>query len=490
MRGMVAEMQLSLVAQHPARMKLYETVQKAVVTSLGKDFQRIALVGSTALQIDTPASDIDVIVFTRGGVPGIDALRRVAAALAVQNDTLRLELIDHARVPVLVVWTADGQVSLDLVVDQLLSELHINWLLRQEEFSSIKTKCLSFPIVRDLGQHFETKVLQCVKCWLRFRQIPTTKEGGYPTIVWVLMAIHSMRCSVDSQADHGNRDGSNLMLIEALAAFFERFASHSGRSGTISFSMNQRSHFHQCFQRQERCMDNTEQDRSSLWPAFSVIDPTAATIRSDLVPFISSATHLLYATELRRAQRFSANALQSARMEISDMERSGRHDRQGAQAFHELFSDVMCGRNKLPSTAPPGESLGAVLLRDGRLYLGMLRRILPRKGWDAAFLHRRDTKSSLWVCLCNVDSPSGAVSYDTTEDVEVRYAPCDFVCLIPMSAAQGFGEWALQPHDLQGWREMSDILAEAQVAIAPQPSKRQAHRRRRSAIDNANGSRI
>eukprot|EP00434_Breviolum_minutum_P024537 symbB.v1.2.021672.t1/scaffold1886.1/size97136/11 len=62
--GVLDFMRSTALARYPARVQLYEKVCSAAKTALGAHFGRMALIGSTALRIDTPDSDLDVVVYT------------------------------------------------------------------------------------------------------------------------------------------------------------------------------------------------------------------------------------------------------------------------------------------------------------------------------------------------------------------------------------------------------------------------------------------
>ncbi|CAL1161619.1 unnamed protein product [Cladocopium goreaui] len=62
--GVLDFMRSTALARYPARVQLYEKVCSAAKMSLGVHFGRMALIGSTALRIDTPDSDLDVVVYT------------------------------------------------------------------------------------------------------------------------------------------------------------------------------------------------------------------------------------------------------------------------------------------------------------------------------------------------------------------------------------------------------------------------------------------
>jgi len=229
MRGVAA-------VSYPARSQLFDTVQTAAAIALGDHFERFALVGSTALRIDTPDSDLDAVVFTRSSVSpsgedlhpplATDALRRITEMLRASDPSLRLQLVDCTRVPVLTVFSSDGELSLDLTVDQPLSEWHVLWLQSQRKdpvFDLPFMQGVPVPTLDGWEQGLEAAALRCIKWWLRRRHIPVSKEGGYPTVVWTLMVIHALRCSVfynEGNGDDACTTVNERTLLGAIAAFF------------------------------------------------------------------------------------------------------------------------------------------------------------------------------------------------------------------------------------------------------------------------------
>jgi len=460
---MIAQMHTSLISRHPARAKLFQTVQSAVIDALGRDFKRLALVGSAALGIDTPASDIDAVAFTQGVTIPTHALRRIAAVLKQRDPVLRLDLIDPPGAPaLLVIWSADGTLSMDLTVNQPLAERHVLWLSLQGEFASPRFRCAAIPEIFAEAR-FAATVIRCVKWWLRRRQLPTTKEGGYPTIVWTLMALHSLRCFVAERKEHGVVDNHNRRLLGALYAFFDRFVSHRCRSGSIFFAGDGSSEFCPHAPSQDGPGGCSERNLPGLWPSLSVGDPSTTAHSSDieknggteLVPRISSATQLLYASELCRAQRLSAIALNS-------LHNGHCSDLSGTVALQDLLAESFpSAGNTLPTDVSACKNMAAVFIRKGLLELGIIHKIFPRPGWTAAFLHRRDAQSTLLVCLRSVDVQTGVLSYACLKDTEVQFSPCDFVRLVPLSLCHGGGYGSLSQDELQQWCEMRGILTEA-----------------------------
>eukprot|EP00929_Paragymnodinium_shiwhaense_P104286 TRINITY_DN6858_c0_g1_i1.p1 TRINITY_DN6858_c0_g1~~TRINITY_DN6858_c0_g1_i1.p1 ORF type:complete len:1071 (-),score=218.25 TRINITY_DN6858_c0_g1_i1:95-3307(-) len=276
----VSYMRNVAVQRYPARNWLFEVVKSATQAALGEHFGRFALVGSTAMCIDTPDSDLDAVVFTRyseasNTVPPTpaEALRRVAdmlmASTAGLSGPLRLQLVDCARVPVLTVVcpaAIDGdtgvELSLDLTVDQPLGEWHVLWFLSQrckpEPELAAPSPLQQVPIPRPDGweQSLEAAALRCVKWWLRRRHIPVSKEGGFPSVTWTLMVIHVLRCSLfvnevglcalglGNFANVGNDLGEveERTLLGAIAAFFDRF-NEGGPAGTLLFADGKRAEF-------------------------------------------------------------------------------------------------------------------------------------------------------------------------------------------------------------------------------------------------------
>jgi hypothetical protein len=432
------------------------------------------------------------VVFTRGSFEPVEALHQIRSALANWDPTLRLDLVRCTRVPVLVVWTADGELSLDLSVDQQLPEQHVLWFRRQRELSDLppprQTVGLSHlptppALERDLG--FEAVLLRCVKWWLRRRKMPSMKEGGYPSLVWTLMALHALRCSASDDSDEGHPGSRGRRLLSALAAFFDRFAGHDGLSGTILFQEDARSEFRRV-PLKDPCAGGGDASSSMRpsWPEFSLLDPTATgsdgEAPTDLAPRTSPATQLLHAYELQRARRLSAAALRPSAYARDDPG-AALGDGQGARALRELFEEPDIVSNYLPAVLEDDGPTGILLLRGDHLELGILRQIVPRPGWDAPFLHRRDVHSCLHVHLCNVSETGVVEPRPEAEAAEARRTPCDFVSLAalrewrPPPGATGAGAFALEPDDLDRWREMRALLREMRgdaivLDTQPQPS--------------------
>ncbi|CAK9075912.1 60S ribosomal protein L34 [Durusdinium trenchii] len=334
--GVLDFMRSATMARYPARVQLYDKVcgdtaardrsnpndppfrpmrareGHASVVAPSEVFGdgRMALIGSTALRIDTPDSDLDVVVYTRTGndqegeerLEPVEALRKITDFLK-KEEALKLQLVDCARVPVLTVLRGD------LTVDQPLGEWHVLWFqsLWQWDPFAYPLETLPPPIGED-KEHWsaglEATALRCIKWWLRRRSIPVSKEGGYPTVVWTLMVLHVLRCSVFVNED-GKQEKGNRALLGAIAAFFDRFAG-SGLMGTLSFSMGPdgvSTAFHPL--PEENGMQDQQElaavDYTSETPSFSVLDPTTTcelsvacgVVPSELAPALPPATRFL-----------------------------------------------------------------------------------------------------------------------------------------------------------------------------------------------------
>lgn len=251
-----------------------------------------------------------------------------------------------------------------------------------------------------------------------------------------------------------------------LAAFFDRLCE-CRCSGQLLFSSGpegMRSEF--------RPPAESKDESSAEWQfpfgELSVLDPTATgqSQSCDLATPLSSATRLLHAYELQRAQRLAAAAL-SAPSEgplpcgevVTPSAASGGH------ALKALFADAGDTINLMPSFLP-AQVVAVIVLRDGVLHAGILREVAPKPGWCAPFLHRRDSHSAMALELCHVDLTTGTMT--ARPGLEEWFYAAEFVCM----AAVDFDEssksrrgrrsygcyWKLQVDSLDRWRRMRDLL--------------------------------
>eukprot|EP00403_Amphidinium_massartii_P025432 CAMPEP_0178404112 /NCGR_PEP_ID=MMETSP0689_2-20121128/17712_1 /TAXON_ID=160604 /ORGANISM="Amphidinium massartii, Strain CS-259" /LENGTH=726 /DNA_ID=CAMNT_0020025079 /DNA_START=10 /DNA_END=2190 /DNA_ORIENTATION=+ len=268
---------------------LVGTVELACRRALEHNFGRLVLVGSAALRVETPGSDVDVVCFTQhdqtcpeAACLPVDNLRKVHYALwnmvnNVQSSDgqppppITMELIDDARVPILrVLWGYSGSqgshVAVDVSIDQTRPVEHIRWFQR---VGAAPSPHAPQPVVAPLV----TLTLRCVKWWLRQRQIPRTKEGGLPTIAWLLMAVHV--CSLPSIHEQAKVIRSRPMgaLLALLMAFFRHYTAPQGLDGVLSFSPDGSS---SQFRQHERPVPSTSVAKAPLSPSSSSTASTAA----------------------------------------------------------------------------------------------------------------------------------------------------------------------------------------------------------------------
>eukprot|EP00913_Durusdinium_trenchii_P003862 g3574.t2 len=449
--GVLDFMRSATMARYPARVQLYDKVCGAAKSALGTGNDQE---GEERLE-------------------PVEALRKITDFLK-KEEALKLQLVDCARVPVLTVLSEDGRLSLetwpsvwpdshtqkhaeafyslcliaffhfpeDLTVDQPLGEWHVLWFqsLWQWDPFAYPLETLPPPIGED-KEHWsaglEATALRCIKWWLRRRSIPVSKEGGYPTVVWTLMVLHVLRCSVFVNED-GKQEKGNRALLGAIAAFFDRFAGSGAQWHVPGPDVNLDSSL----------QPQAAVDYTSETPSFSVLDPT-------------TTCELSVACGLQRAQRLSALALES----------DGESSRgAGSEALEELFTETSQSCNSMPAEMP-SQSTGVIVLRDGELSVGILTQVSPKHGWTAPFLHRRDAQSSLALQLCQVRECDGLLTPHTGK--ERWFQACEVVCLAALQPMVTRGQcrgkylrrernrWKLDPEGMERWHHMHALLQPA-----------------------------
>eukprot|EP00746_Dinoflagellata_sp_MGD_P146341 gnl/MRDRNA2_/MRDRNA2_78834_c0_seq1.p1 gnl/MRDRNA2_/MRDRNA2_78834_c0~~gnl/MRDRNA2_/MRDRNA2_78834_c0_seq1.p1 ORF type:complete len:842 (+),score=173.35 gnl/MRDRNA2_/MRDRNA2_78834_c0_seq1:105-2528(+) len=480
---LLQEMHHGVLERYPVKQQLFSAIHTAAETALGAAFARLALVGSTAMQVDTPTSDLDVVVFTRpkDDTPqGVEALRWIAAALRGIEPSLRIELIDCAKVPILVATTANGDLSIDVSVDQPLAESHVLWFQMQHELpcQGPLHRVPTPAATTEWGHH--AALCRVLKWWLSRRAIPGAKEGGYPSLVWLLMAMHSVRCSLFvDQADAAAGPHGLRHLLGALGAFFDRFSRPSGFWGAIVFADGMHSEFWlhrkaiKGVVEQKDTMqgqDSTHDDQGSLpmFADFAVFDP-ARPEPADLAVRMSPATWLLFAFELKRGAHLTALALSSINNQ------NGKPEVGGRAALGELFSQVNGARiNSLPAVLPEearkgsesSQPLAGIFLTEGDsekspiLKVGIVSAIDPNPGWSAPFLHRRDVYSRMHVNFCDVYGEAVCVPRGQVQVLR----PYDFVCGVQLRPIQSNGNiFEIAECDVQRLAGMNALLSEERL---------------------------
>eukprot|EP00928_Gymnodinium_smaydae_P032136 TRINITY_DN23354_c0_g1_i1.p1 TRINITY_DN23354_c0_g1~~TRINITY_DN23354_c0_g1_i1.p1 ORF type:complete len:696 (+),score=138.13 TRINITY_DN23354_c0_g1_i1:40-2127(+) len=429
--------------------------------ALGHQFGGLVLVGSAALRVETPGSDVDVVCFTRrdacdgsAGYPA-DILRRIHWAFTelCPGPRFNMELIHDARVPILRVSLRGhpgSVVAVDVSVDQQRPVDHVHWFQRVGAAPRPQARP---PAVAPLV----TLTLRCVKWWLRQRQIPRTKEGGLPTMAWLLMAVHVCSRPETHVQVITNNQRPMAALLASLKAFFSYYGTEpNGIDGVLTFAADGCS---SNFERRPRA-------RPSAWYKLSVIDPTRAGAEQlDLAPRLYPATQLLIACELKRARSLLTSVPQSSE--------DGTHGTGlSRRLIDEAFESLPEASNELPSSLPNRGVLGALLLfgdasNGGEtVELAVVDQITPRLGWQAPFLHRSDDRSELRVRFLDVDERAArAVPRKRTGKVVVP--PNLFVCSIRLE--RDGANFRLNKQSLIRIAEMKELLQAVRARLqAPQ----------------------
>lgn len=447
---------LAAMDQHQTRLRdtqqgLVATVELACRRALNRRFSRLELVGSAALRVETPGSDVDVVCFTRKD--GADdsprfpvvVLRKVHAALVdlihrypTYAPSFSMELIDDARVPILrVLWgPAHLPIAVDVSVDQTRPVDHVRWFQRVGAAPRPNDPAPPFaPVV--------TLTLRCIKWWLRQRQIPRTKEGGLPTLAWLLMAVHV--CSLPETHKQAIASSSRPMsaLLCSLGAFFSHYCSLERLDGVLSFALDgSASEFRR----------RTERASSEPWVNLAVLDPTReGSEKLNLAPRLTAATQLLLGYELQRA---------NAR--LSRMPRNAETTPgQSRLLLQEVFEPLPTGANALPTSHVHG--LGIFFLRsEGErknaptVEVGIIDKVVTRPGWVAPFCLRSDDRSEIRLKVHEVDPATGRCSFRKSSHTHTN--PCNFISRAFVTK-DGRG-WILDSEGRDRYRFMSQYVRE------------------------------
>lgn len=467
---MLAAMDQHMQLLREAQQGLVATVEIACRRALGVNFGRLVLVGSAALRVETPGSDVDVVCFTRRdgteavGLPA-DVLRRVHWALqelinqySDYATNFSMELIDDARVPILrVLWgPLDHPVAVDVSVDQSRPVDHVKWFQR---VGAAPRATEPPPVVAPLV----TLTLRCVKWWIRQRQIPRTKEGGLPTLAWLLMAVHV--CSLPETHNEAIVSSQRPMaaLLASLAAFFRYYCSLEQMDGILQFAPDGSSSE---FKRRSERPRGTGPLSSSPWAELAILDPTREGLDSlNLAPRLPPATQLLLAHELRRAGDRLAKIPKAFEANFGD----------SREILQEAFEPLPEGTNALPSFVAGG--VGALVLCGEvgkgtgiqKVEMGVIEAVEPRPGWHAPFLLRGDERSGLTVRLYDVEVAQGVCYPRKKAPVTVALCPCHFICRVHLEQdVRGFRI------DKEGLERYSAMQGYVQELVARQQSLREA----------------
>lgn len=132
---------------------------------------RAVVAGSVGLGVDVDGSDLDIVLCCPIEIEPLAALRALLDAMSADAEAEEPTLIEEAATPLLT-FRFRG-LSIDVAVNQMGSirdVLLFRYALRSES-----------PALADL--------LRLLKLWLKRRKLPGTKQGGFPTSVWMRMAV-------------------------------------------------------------------------------------------------------------------------------------------------------------------------------------------------------------------------------------------------------------------------------------------------------------
>mmetsp|Transcript_1617 Transcript_1617/g.4086 ORF Transcript_1617/g.4086 Transcript_1617/m.4086 type:complete len:595 (+) Transcript_1617:85-1869(+) len=389
----LAMLQMESSKLSAAREGLFFKVREAAAEAL-PSFDRVSLVGSVALTIDVPSSDVDAVAFTTSCVDAVTALHDIADVLQRKDPELHVQVIDRARVPIITASTADRMVSLDMSVNRDLPDKHVSW------FRNLKVFQDEHQLVVDF--------LRCVKYWHSQRKIPSSKEGGYPILAWMLYALQKLNLFLLEEKpglSHHHR------LLTALSCFFNLSLDRPAASPEFPKS-------------------------GSLWPFPSILDPvpdkTISGNRS-LVHEMPQATQLLHAGEFQRAKALVSSAVS------------------GGSSFAALFE------RSEPCVLPVPPKGKAVVLKRHKLWLVEVGCVLRlRDGWTAPFLHCGDSQTELQGCLLRVGK-TGALDRFPEMRQRLRFTPADVVCA-GVECTLSDSVSCLLFRDLQRWQTLHRVL--------------------------------
>ena len=456
LRDMLTAMDHHVHVLRDAQQGLVAVVELACIQALGRAFHQLVLVGSAALRVETPGSDVDVVCFTQSngeesaGMP-VESLRKVHKSFSTlvnqyanSGASISTQLIEDARVPILRVlwgppghagrWPRNNCIAVDVSVDQSRPVEHVRWFQSVGAAPSTRTPALPAPLV--------TLTLRCVKWWLRQRQIPRRKDGGLPTLAWLLMTVHV--CFLpDTREQAGTHRSTALMTL--FMAFFAHYSAPDGLDGVLSFAPdNSTSEF------------KHPATKKAMWGELSVIDPTRDSSEPvDLAPHLTPATQLLISHELRRAN-----------LGLRRIPRIEPLFGESRKILEEMFEPLPDGANSLPSFTSTAISVLLLWGEDAEacdIELGMVDRILPRLGWNASFLHRTDDRSELHTRLYDVDERTGRCRRKKIPNLIL--CPVHFICNVNFE--KHGSNMRLEQDGLERFREMKRVLVEMRSRQQP-----------------------
>ncbi|CAK0854156.1 unnamed protein product, partial [Prorocentrum cordatum] len=131
----------------------------------------VVVAGSVGLGVDVDGSDLDLVLCCPLEWDACATLRSLQQALLRDGLSEEVTFLEQADVP-LIAFGLNG-LAVDVVVNQM---------------GSVRDALLFSYAIRSSGSEHKA-FLRLVKVWLKRRCIPGMKQGGYPTLTWVRMAV-------------------------------------------------------------------------------------------------------------------------------------------------------------------------------------------------------------------------------------------------------------------------------------------------------------
>ncbi|EDO06789.1 uncharacterized protein BBOV_IV004280 [Babesia bovis T2Bo] len=187
--------------------QIFNVLKRFLKYNLGDDIE-VFLTGSTAYDIDIDYSnllgiqaysDMDIeVIAPRYGCSARTILRNVYNGLCEMQVVLKranmlsncpfasssFKLVDTARVPIVIMQSRNG-IQCDISANASNAIKHNDCFGKYIE---------RHPMLR--------KLMRLAKHWLKFRGIPTMKEGGFPTIFWMMLFCDIVDTCSTIKAEH------------------------------------------------------------------------------------------------------------------------------------------------------------------------------------------------------------------------------------------------------------------------------------------------
>lgn len=408
---------------------LVETACRSVPEA---DFKEMVLVGSLALSLETPGSDVDIVCMTHSQqVDAVTVLRKVRDILTSDShasgfpENFGAVVIDEARIPILSI-TSENQVLVDLAINSHHSIEHVRW------FHNIGAVPPNPPTVAQVP--VLTVTLRCLKWWLRMRRIPRMKDGALPTVVWMLLAMHSCAEQSGSFSPEVLAENPLSVVLALLSAFFQRYTTVSGLDGKLKYEKGSAVSDFQQHSRQKR----------PCHADLIVLDPESGV---NLAPPMSPATHILLVHEMLRARSLLKDAICTGH----------------SQALDAAFQPVPEFENSLPAST---ESFDALVFVNGNgecsctVELARIHCIHKTPWWQAPFLARWDMQSRLEAYLFR-EPPTCVGQCLFLQTQAITLAPWNFICRVETTGDEHVG-LSLTDDALHRMRSMQALALEMQ----------------------------